>query len=74
MRFLIWPPGPGPGMFNQASSIRRTIFGSVFAATIHGIAVEGTILLGLDDHTEDHIRRLVDFSDGNPSGSAEFTI
>ncbi len=25
--------------------------------------MEGTILLGLDDHTEDHIRRLVDFSE-----------
>lgn len=26
----------------------------------HGIAVEGTILLGLDTHTEDYIRRLID--------------
>ena len=27
----------------------------------HGIGVEGTILLGLDDHTEDSIKRLIDF-------------
>ena len=27
----------------------------------HGIAVEGTVLLGLDGHTEDGIKRLVDF-------------
>jgi len=28
----------------------------------NGIGVEGTILLGLDNHTEDYIKRLIDFS------------
>ena len=40
----------------------------------HGIAVEGTILLGLDDHTEDDIRRLVDFLLEINLDLAEFTI
>jgi radical SAM superfamily enzyme YgiQ (UPF0313 family) len=40
----------------------------------HGIAVEGTILLGLDDHTEDGIRRLVDFLLEVRLDLAEFTI
>jgi radical SAM superfamily enzyme YgiQ (UPF0313 family) len=40
----------------------------------HGLAVEGTILLGLDDHTEDHIRRLVDFLMEIHLDLAEFTI
>jgi radical SAM superfamily enzyme YgiQ (UPF0313 family) len=40
----------------------------------HGIAVEGTILLGLDDHTEDDIRRLVDFLQEINLDLAEFTI
>jgi radical SAM superfamily enzyme YgiQ (UPF0313 family) len=40
----------------------------------HGIAVEGTILLGLDDHTEDNIRRLVDFLMEIDLELAEFTI
>jgi len=40
----------------------------------HGIKVEGTILLGLDDHTEDFIRRLVDFLLEIDLDLAEFTI
>jgi len=40
----------------------------------HGIAVEGTILLGLDDHTEDGIRRLVDFLLEIELDLAEFTV
>jgi len=40
----------------------------------HGIAVEGTILLGLDEHTEDNIRRLVDFLMEIKLDLAEFTI
>ena len=40
----------------------------------HGIAVEGTILLGLDDQTEDDIRRLVDFLMEIKLDLAEFTI
>lgn len=40
----------------------------------HGIAVEGTVLLGLDDHTEDDICRLVDFLMEINLELAEFTI
>jgi radical SAM superfamily enzyme YgiQ (UPF0313 family) len=40
----------------------------------HGIAVEGTVLLGLDEHTEDDIRRLIDFLMEINLDVAEFTI
>ena len=40
----------------------------------HGIGVEGTILLGLDDHSEDSIRRLVDFLLEIDLDLAEFTV
>lgn len=40
----------------------------------YGIAVEGTILLGLDDHTEDYIKKLVDFLLEIELDLAEFTI
>lgn len=40
----------------------------------YGIAVEGTILLGLDDHTEDSIKRLIDFLLEEEIDMAEFTI
>ncbi len=40
----------------------------------HGIAVEGTILLGLDRHTEDDIRRLIDFLLEIDLDLAEFTV
>lgn len=40
----------------------------------HGIGVEGTILLGWDGHTEDSIRRLVDFVMEIGIDMAEFTI
>jgi radical SAM superfamily enzyme YgiQ (UPF0313 family) len=40
----------------------------------HGILVEGTILLGLDDHTEDGIKRLVDFLMDIELDLAEFTV
>ncbi|MFO7707875.1 MAG: cobalamin-dependent protein [Desulfobacterales bacterium] len=40
----------------------------------HGIGVEGTILLGLDEHTEDGIRRLVDFLLEIDLDLAEFTV
>jgi hypothetical protein len=40
----------------------------------HGIAVEGTILLGLDWHTEDFIRRLIDFLLALDLDVAEFTV
>lgn len=40
----------------------------------HDIAVEGTILLGLDDQTEDDIKRLIDFLLEIDLDLAEFTI
>jgi radical SAM superfamily enzyme YgiQ (UPF0313 family) len=40
----------------------------------HGIGVEGTILLGLDHHTEDSILRLIDFLLEIDLDLAEFTV
>jgi radical SAM superfamily enzyme YgiQ (UPF0313 family) len=40
----------------------------------HGIAVEGTILFGLDTHTEDDIKRLIDFLLEIDLDLAEFTV
>jgi radical SAM superfamily enzyme YgiQ (UPF0313 family) len=40
----------------------------------HGVAVEGTILFGLDDHDEDSIKRLIDFLMEIELDLAEFTI
>ena len=40
----------------------------------HGIGVEGTILLGLDNQTEDDIKRLIDFLGEIDLDLAEFTI
>ncbi len=40
----------------------------------HGIAVEGTVLLGLDSHTQDEIRRLIDFLLEIDLDLAEFTV
>jgi radical SAM superfamily enzyme YgiQ (UPF0313 family) len=39
-----------------------------------GIGVEGTILLGLDDQTEDDVKRLVDFLLEQKLDMAEFTV
>ncbi len=40
----------------------------------HGIAIEGTILLGTDDQDEDYIKRLVEFLCRKELDIAEFTI
>ncbi|MEN6330425.1 MAG: cobalamin-dependent protein [Smithella sp.] len=40
----------------------------------NGIGVEGSILLGLDYHTEDYIKRLVDFLLESELDMAEFTV
>ncbi len=40
----------------------------------YGIAVEGTILLGMDNHTEDYIKRLIDFLLEVELDMAEFTV
>ncbi|MFH1953558.1 MAG: radical SAM protein [Pseudomonadota bacterium] len=40
----------------------------------HGIGVEGSILLGLDNHTEDYIKELIDFLIEINLDMAEFTV
>ncbi|MFO7560790.1 MAG: radical SAM protein [Desulfobacterales bacterium] len=40
----------------------------------HGILVEGTILLGMDTHTEDYIKRFIDFLLEIELDIAEFTV
>ncbi len=40
----------------------------------HGIGVEGTILLGMDEHTEDFIKRFIDFLLTVELDLAEFTV
>lgn len=40
----------------------------------HGIAIEGTIILGTDEQDEEYIKRLVDFLCENELDVAEFTI
>ena len=40
----------------------------------HDIAVEGTILLGMDDHDEEYIKRLIDFLLEIDLDLAEFTV
>jgi radical SAM superfamily enzyme YgiQ (UPF0313 family) len=40
----------------------------------HGIGIEGTVLLGLDEHDEAYIKRLVDFLQKVELDVAEFTI
>jgi radical SAM superfamily enzyme YgiQ (UPF0313 family) len=40
----------------------------------HGIGVEGTVLLGLDTHTEDYIKELIDFLLEIDLDKAEFTV
>lgn len=40
----------------------------------HGIGVEGTIILGMDEHSEDDIKRLIDFLIEIELDLAEFTI
>jgi radical SAM superfamily enzyme YgiQ (UPF0313 family) len=57
-------------IFDTSDFIRRR----VARYHAHGIGVEGTILLGLDDQTEDDIKRLVDFLLEIELDLAEFTI
>ena len=57
-------------IFDTSDFIRRRI--ERYHA--HGIAVEGTILLGLDEQTEDDIKRLVDFLLEVKLDLAEFTV
>lgn len=57
-------------VFDTSDFIRRRIAAYKDA----GIGVEGTIILGMDDHTVDSIRRLVDFLLEVELDLAEFTI
>jgi radical SAM superfamily enzyme YgiQ (UPF0313 family) len=57
-------------VFDTSDFIRRRI--ERYHA--HGIGVEGTILLGLDEQTEDDIKRLVDFLLEVNLDLAEFTV
>ena len=57
-------------IFDTSDFIRRRIC----RYKDHGIAVEGTILLGLDGQTENDVRRLVDFLLEVDLDLAEFTV
>ena len=59
-----------PAVFDTSDFIRERIK----QYKDHDIAVEGTILLGLDSHTEDSIKRLIDFVLELDLDLAEFTI
>ena len=57
-------------IFNTSDYIKRRIQ----RLQEHGIGVEGTIILGMDEHDEDYIKRLVDFLLEIKLDLAEFTI
>lgn len=57
-------------IFDTSDVIKRRIA----QLKAHGIAIEGTILLGTDDQDESLIKRLVDFLCWNELDIAEFTI
>lgn len=57
-------------IYDTSDTIRRR----VQRLKDHGIGVEGTILLGTDDHDEDYIKRLVDFIQEIGVNMAEFTV
>ncbi|RMD73919.1 MAG: radical SAM protein [Lentisphaerae bacterium] len=57
-------------IFNTSDVIRNRIR----RLKEHGIGIEGTIILGTDDHDEDFIKRLVDFLLEMDLDVAEFTI
>ena len=57
-------------VFDTSDHIRRR----VRRLKERGIGVEGTIILGMDDHDEDYIKRLVDFLLEIELDLAEFTI
>jgi radical SAM superfamily enzyme YgiQ (UPF0313 family) len=57
-------------VFDTSDHIRRR----VRRLKERGIGVEGTIILGMDDHDEDYIKRLVDFLLEIDLDLAEFTI
>ena len=61
-------------MYQAIVDISDHIRNKIKRIKARGIGVEGTILLGLDDHDEDYIKRLVDFLLEIDLDLAEFTI
>jgi radical SAM superfamily enzyme YgiQ (UPF0313 family) len=61
-------------VYHEIHAASETIRRRVRLYHEHGIAVEGAVFLGLDDHTEDSIRRLVDFLLEIELDLAEFTL
>jgi radical SAM superfamily enzyme YgiQ (UPF0313 family) len=57
-------------IFDTSNAMRRR----VKRLKDHGIGVEGTILLGLDHHDEEYVRRLIDFLFEIDLDIAEFTV
>jgi len=57
-------------IFDTSKAMRRR----VKRLKDHGIGVEGTILMGLDEHDEDYIKRLIDFLLEIDLDIAEFTV
>jgi len=57
-------------IFDDSDVIR----GRIQQLKTHGIGVEGTVILGLDEHDEDYVKRLVDFLLQAQLDIAEFTI
>ena len=70
-KYLIWRP-PEHGMC-IAVSILPIILKNDKHYHDYGIGVEGTILLGLDNQSEDDIKRLIDFLLEIDLDLAEFT-
>ena len=75
MKFLIWLLKQDAGTFIRQLSTHLTISAKgLKRLKERGIGVEGTIILGTDDHDEDYIKRLVDFLLEIDLDLAEFTI
>ena len=61
-------------IYHAIYTISDTIVERIQRYHDYGIAVEGTILLGLDEHTEDFLRRFSDFLCKIDLDLAEFTV
>ncbi len=61
-------------VYQAIINMNKTIRNRVRRLKERGIGVEGTIILGTDDHDEDYIKRLVDFLLEIDLDLAEFTI
>ena len=61
-------------VYQAVAGITKGIRRRIERLHAHGIGIEGTILLGLDDQTEDDVKRLVDFLLEMNLDMAEFTV